>query len=203
MGDFNEIAWDAYLASGEYVICFLLARLQAINVRMSEKCGRRVIVAMESRIKSMESIQGKLKRKSLEPTMEHIEGHIHDVFGVRGICLYQDDLYGIVEMLYGFSDIKIRKIKDYIKSPKKSGYRSIHIQMEIPVYMRDAVQWIKVELQLRTVAMNFWAELDHQLRYKKDSEEAAMVAKTLRNYAGVVADFDGKMLELRKQIVTL
>lgn len=203
MEDFDEIAWDAYLANGEYVICFLLARLQEINARLSEKSDRRVIVAMESRIKSMESIQGKLKRKYLEPTMENIVGRINDVFGVRGICLYQDDLYDIVEMLHSYSDIKIRKIKDYIKSPKKSGYRSIHIQMEIPVYMEDEVQCIKIELQLRTVAMNFWAELDHQLRYKKENEEAVMVAKTLRKYAGVVADFDGKMMELRKQIVAL
>lgn len=203
MEAYDEKEFDKYVLKGEYGISFLTARLQEMNVELSEKYGRMVVISTYSRIKSMASIQEKLSRKSLAPTMKNMVGHINDIFGVRCICSYQDDLYEIVNILSSCADIRIRKIKDYIKSPKNSGYRSIHIQMEIPLYEVGEIQWIKVELQLRTMAMNFWAELDHQLRYKKESEEAMAVAHALKQYACVAADFDRKMLELRKQIVAL
>ena len=125
---------------------------------------------------------------------------INDIIGVRGVCSFEDDVYRVAEVLSTHQDLKIIKRKDYIQQPKNSGYRSLHLIVEIPIYFQGEMQWIRAEIQLRTTAMDFWAGVDHQLRYKKGKKEAVLIGKELKEYSQAVAELDRKMVELRKRI---
>ena len=149
---------------GECAISLILTKLDIINIELSMILDRSVIQMKTGRMKSYESTCKKLRKKGLEKNFSNALERINDLIGVRAICSYVDDIYRIAEILSEQKDVKIVKVKDYIKEPKSSGYRSLHIIMEIPIGFQGGTQWMKAELQLRTAAMDYWANLDHQLK---------------------------------------
>lgn len=188
---------------GECAISLLLAKLDMINLELSARLGRSSIQMKSGRMKSYESTRKKLGKKELEKNFSTALEKINDLVGVRAICTYIDDIYIIAETLEKHKDVRIIKVKDYIKTPKATGYRSLHIIMEVPVRFEEEEQRVKVELQLRTAAMDYWANLDHQLRYKKRTKKAVSVDEKLRQCAITIEELDKRMLEVRKQIETI
>lgn len=185
---------------GECAISLILTKLDIINIELSMILDRSVIQMKTGRMKSYESTCKKLRKKGLEKNFSNALERINDLIGVRAICSYVDDIYRIAEILSEQKDVKIVKVKDYIKEPKSSGYRSLHIIMEIPIGFQGGTQWIKAELQLRTAAMDYWANLDHQLRYKRGKKEAEVIDEELRACSDIIGTLDEKMLEIRKKI---
>ena len=141
-------------------------RLEVLNEEFSVRYAHNPIHHVESRIKSPESIFEKLGRYGKEPTLENMERYIMDIAGIRIICSYIQDVYNMLDLLKRQDDLIIVNVKDYIKNPKPNGYRSLHVIIRIPVYFLDKKELIPVEIQLRTIAMDFWASLEHDLKYK-------------------------------------
>lgn len=175
-------------------------KLEVLNDELSVRNQRNPIEMIKSRVKNPMSIMEKLQRRNLPITIDSMMNNLDDIAGIRVICSFIDDIYQIVEMLARQDDVKIVAIKDYIRSPKVNGYRSYHMIVEIPVFFSDRKQSMRVEVQIRTIAMDFWASLDHQLKYKKELDDAEEISDELRQCAEVIADTDWKMLEIRKKI---
>ncbi|MBQ6686821.1 MAG: GTP pyrophosphokinase family protein [Firmicutes bacterium] len=148
---------------------------------------------MESRVKSMESILGKMERKGLDLSLESIVENLTDIAGVRVICHYVDDIYEVAHLLKSHADVEVIKETDYIKNPKPNGYRSLHLVVKIPVYFVDGVVKMPVEIQIRTMAMNFWASLEHKLRYKSNGAIPGFIANELKECSETIAETDLKM----------
>ena len=155
---------------------------------------------IKSRVKKPLSIVDKLQRRGLEVSLESMINNLDDVAGIRVICTYVDDIYDVAKMLTRQDDVRVVAVKDYILNPKPNGYRSYHMIIEIPVFFSDRKQFMRVEVQIRTIAMDFWASLDHQLKYKKTVTDADEISEELRYCADVIAQTDEKMLEIRKKI---
>lgn len=184
----------------QYAIDVVLAKLRLIDAQLSGKSNRPLVRTFSSRIKMTDSIVKKLIRKGREVTFQTAVDTLNDIAGVRVVCYFFDDIYRIAEQVRRQKDIKILKEKDYAKKPKKSGYQSLHLIVEVPVVYGDKTQNVRVEIQIRSVAMDYWAELDTQMCYKKDAGQLEAVEKATREYADVIAGVDKKMLELRKKI---
>jgi len=142
----------------------------------------------------------KLKRKGVPLTIENIEKHINDVAGIRVVCSFPKDIYMLAEYLLRQDDIVLIRKKDYIKEPKESGYRSLHLIVEIPIFLHDQKKMMRVEVQLRTIAMDFWASLEHKIRYKKDIEDVESIHQDLKECADLSAKLDKMMDDIRKKI---
>lgn len=196
----NYLQEESFLVKSECAISMVNTKLQIIDAELSMRYGRKVIHSKSSRIKSYESIISKLRHKGLKEEVSVIEERVNDLVGVRAVCTYTDDLYQIADMLCSQKDIRLLKKKDYIQKPKSSGYRSLHLIIEVPVRFQEGKQWVKVEVQLRTAAMDYWAELDYQLQYKKENREAKIIGEELKEYANAIEQIDSKVLELRKRI---
>ena len=194
---------DYFKPKYECAIRILLAKLEVIHAELSMELERPVITGTSGRIKTWESIEKKTAKKGYEKPDAKALAAICDIAGVRAICVYMDDVYRVAEALKGHQDLKIVRVKDYLKSPKNSGYRSLHLIVEVPVYFRGEMEAVEAEVQLRTSAMDFWACLDHQLRYKRGKKEAKLIGQELKEYSGVVADLDKKMVELRDRIAAI
>lgn len=158
---------------------------------------------VKSRLKRPSSIARKLEKKGLEPTIENALKYIDDIAGVRIVCQFQDDIYKVAEVIKKFENIRIVQIKDYIKEPKANGYRSYHMHVEIPVRMLHGEEMVKVEFQLRTVAMDFWASLEHKIRYKNESEIPDNISSELKICATLVEKMDSEMQYLNNEIEQL
>ena len=198
--DLKKFKSSSFLVKSNSAISMLLAKLEIANAELSMKLGRNVLINMCGRVKTIESIQAKCRKKGYDATYECAMEKINDIIGVRGVCSFEDDVYRVAEVLSTHQDLKIIKRKDYIQQPKNSGYRSLHLIVEIPIYFQGEMQWIRAEIQLRTTAMDFWAGVDHQLRYKKGKKEAVLNGKELKEYSQAVAELDRKMVELRERI---
>ena len=155
-------------------------KLQVLNDELSITRKRNPIEFIKSRIKQPTSIASKLKRKGCPVTVESAMDVLSDVAGVRVICAFIDDIYKVADMLTAQDDIELIKRKDYIKNPKMNGYRSLHLIVEVPVFFSDHKELMRVEVQIRTIAMDFWASLEHQLKYKKDIDDAENIMYELR-----------------------
>ena len=177
-------------------------KLEVLNDDLKSRYQRNPIHSIKSRIKKPVSLAKKLRKKGLPVSVDSIKGNINDVAGVRVICSFVDDIYEISRMLERQDDVTIIAIKDYIKAPKENGYRSYHMIVEVPVFFSSSKKNIRVEVQIRTIAMYFWASLDHQLKYKKqlDAQEAAEIGAELKKCADVIAETDCKMLSIRQKI---
>lgn len=184
----------------QYAIDVVLAKLRLIDAQLSGKSNRPLVRTFSSRIKTIDSIVKKLIRKGREVSYQTAVDTLNDIAGVRVVCYFFDDIYRIAEQVRRQKDIKILKEKDYAKKPKKSGYQSLHLIVEVPVVYGDKTQNVRVEIQIRSVAMDYWAELDTQMCYKKDAGQLEAVERATREYADVIAGVDKKMLELRKKI---
>ena len=158
---------------------------------------------IKSRIKTSESIVKKLKRHGYESTIENMVQYVNDIAGIRVVCSFTSDIYRIAEMLGNQNDIKILSIKDYIKNPKESGYKSYHMLVSIPIFLSDRVVDTKVEIQIRTVAMDFWASLEHKIRYKFEGNAPQHIKTELVECAKMVSDLDARMLSLIEEIQSL
>lgn len=158
---------------------------------------------IKSRIKTSESIVKKLKRHGYESTIENMVQYVNDIAGVRVVCSFTSDIYRIAEMLANQNDIKILSIKDYIKNPKESGYKSYHMLVSVPIFLSDRVVDTKVEIQIRTVAMDFWASLEHKIRYKFEGNAPQHIKTELVECAKMVSDLDARMLSLNEEIQSL
>ena len=175
-------------------------KLEVLNDELSVRNQRNPIEMIKSRVKKPMSIVEKLQRKGLPISLEAMVDNLDDVAGIRVICSFVDDIYDVADMLIRQDDIKVIAVKDYIKHPKENGYRSYHMIIEIPVFFYDRKKPMRVEVQIRTIAMDFWASLDHQLKYKKEVINEAEISEELRQCAEVIAQTDQKMYEIRQKI---
>lgn len=198
--DLKQFQDSSFRVKGSCAISILTSKIKIADAELSLKLGRNVLVSINGRIKSTESILAKCQKKGFAPTYESAAEKINDIIGVRAVCSFEDDVYDMAQVLESHKDLRLINKKDYIKSPKSSGYRSLHLIVEIPMYFQGEMEWVRAEIQLRTPAMDFWAGVDHQLRYKKGKKEAFLIGEELKQYSQVVAELDQKMMELRKRI---
>ncbi|MDD4377321.1 MAG: GTP pyrophosphokinase family protein [Eubacteriales bacterium] len=175
-------------------------KLEILNDELSLISSQSPISSIQSRRKKPISIAEKLTRLGKEVTLGSIMDNLNDVAGVRVICSFVDDIYKVAKMLAQQDDIKVLEIKDYIKNPKPNGYRSFHMIVEVPVFFSNVKKPMRVEVQIRTVAMDFWASLEHQMKYKHDIENADEIMKELKECADTIANTDLKMLKIREKI---
>ena len=158
------------------------------------------ITSISSRLKSSSSIMRKLDGKNLNFTVKNVENNLFDVAGIRVVCSYVDDIYMLAEALAKQDDITVLKEKDYIKHPKPNGYRSYHMIVSVPVFFSDRTNNMAVEVQIRTIAMDFWASLEHQLKYKQEVPNQVEIVQQLSECAEQIASVDRQMWRLREQI---
>lgn len=184
----------------EGAVCELTSRIDIMRKYRIAQGYRDPIAYVTSRVKSEESMKEKLKRKGMEVTLENALERINDGVGVRIICSYIDDIYVIVELIKKYSGIKILNEKDYIKNPKQNGYRSYHINLEMDLDIIGEIHKVRCEIQIRTIAMDCWASLEHELKYKKDIENQEMIEKELRRCADDMATTDLNMQTIRNMI---
>lgn len=175
-------------------------KLQVLNDEFSLKYDRNPFETIKSRIKQPVSIAEKLRRKGLDVTVENIEEHLADVAGIRVICSFPEDIYDLEKLLIRQDDIIVIDRKDYIKYPKPNGYRSLHLILDIPIFLSSEKKHVKVEVQFRTIAMDFWASLEHKLKYKKNVKDAVLIANELADCAKIISDTDYRMQEIRNSI---
>ncbi len=175
-------------------------KLEILNEEFQHVHQYNPIEHIKSRIKTAESIVKKLKSRGHESTIENMVKYVNDIAGVRVICSFSSDIYRIAGMLASQTDIKVLSIKDYIKSPKESGYKSYHMIITVPIFLSDSVVATKVEIQIRTVAMDFWASLEHKINYKFEGEAPEHIKRELFECAEMVSDLDARMMSLNEEI---
>ncbi len=186
-----------------YYRCALMeieTKFKVLNEEFSLEHDRNPISSIKTRIKSFDSITEKVERKGLPFEVDSVEKYINDVAGIRVICTFPEDVYLLADALLKQDDIMLIRKKDYIAEPKENGYRSLHLIVAVPIYLAHEKRLMKVEIQLRTLAMDFWASLEHQLRYKKDFEFTQEMADELKLCAEQSAALDLRMEALRKQV---
>ncbi len=175
-------------------------KLEVLNADLSVRYKRNPIEFMSYRIKKPASLIQKMKSRGLPVSVSAIEGNINDVAGIRVICSFIDDIYAVAAMLTQQDDITLIETKDYIKNPKSNGYRSLHLIVEIPVFFSDRKKDMRVEVQIRTIAMDFWASLEHQLKYKQSISNEDVIVAELKECAEDIAATDRRMMEIRDKI---
>lgn len=175
-------------------------KLEILNDEFQHVHQYNPIEHIKSRIKSPESIVKKLKRNGHESTIENMVEYVNDIAGIRVTCSFTADIYRIAEMIGKQSDLKVLSIKDYIKHPKDSGYKSYHMLVAVPIYLSDSVVDTKVEIQIRTIAMDFWASLEHKIYYKFEGNAPDYISRDLKECAEIVSMLDAKMLSLNEAI---
>mgnify|MGYP003309734989 FL=1 len=175
-------------------------KLNVLNDEFSLQYNYNPIESIKTRVKDPMSIVEKMKRKGIAPTIENIENTLNDIAGIRVICSFPEDIYAIAEMLIRQDDIKLISQKDYIANPKPNGYRSLHLIVEIPIFLSKGKKFMKVEVQFRTIAMDFWASLEHKMRYKKDVENAEEIARELKLCSDAINTIDYRMQDIRNRI---
>lgn len=175
-------------------------KLNVLNEEFSLRFDRNPINSIKVRLKKPKSIKEKLERKGFPVSLENIEESLHDVAGVRVVCSFPEDVYMLAEALLKQDDITLLERKDYIKKPKANGYRSLHLIVTVPIFLAHEKRIMKVEIQLRTIAMDMWASLEHQLRYKKDFTFTDAMARELQHCADLSAELDDRMDALRELI---
>ena len=175
-------------------------KLEILDDEFKIKHDHNPIHHMEYRLKSVNSILGKLEKRGLEVSLDSIVTNLTDIAGVRVICNYVSDVYKIADLLIKQSDIKLIAKKDYIKHPKENGYRSLHLVVEVPIFLAEKVQPTTVEIQIRTIAMDFWASLEHHLRYKADNEVPDGVRDELIECAKTISNLDYKMQGIHEEL---
>ncbi len=176
-------------------------KLEILNDEFRHVHKYNPIEHIKTRIKTPESIVKKLKRNGYEASIENMVKYINDIAGVRLICSFTSDIYRLAEMIGNQSDLKVLTIKDYIKNPKESGYKSYHMLVSVPVFLSDSVVDTKVEIQIRTIAMDFWASLEHKIYYKFEGNAPEYISQDLRKCAQMVSELDEKMLSLNEAIL--
>lgn len=179
----------------------ITTKLQTLDSEFSVRYAHNPIHHIDSRLKAPNSILEKLRRKGFEPTIEAAREHLQDIAGVRVVCNYLEDIYDIAQILERQSDITPVRRSDYIAHPKENGYRSLHLIVRVPVFLSDHTESVPVEIQIRTIAMDFWATLEHELRYKAPTDIEGPLGERLKACAEVSAGLDLEMQSIRNQII--
>ena len=175
----------------------------SLNEQFSLEYDRNPIESIKTRVKSLDGIVRKVRRKNIPLTLSAIEQNINDIAGIRVVCSFPEDIYLLADCLLQQDDIRLIEQKDYIKHPKENGYRSLHLILEVPIFLAERTQPVRIELQIRTMAMDFWASLEHQLRYKSDVEIPEHVSDDLKKCADVIAETDQEMQRIAKELKVL
>ena len=175
-------------------------KLEVLDDEFQTKYSYNPIHHIESRLKPIKSIMDKIKEKGLEVTIDNIRNNVTDIAGIRVICNYLDDIYRIEGLLLEQNDVKLLRRRDYIKTPKPSGYQSLHLIVEVPIFLSDGAFPIPVEIQIRTIAMDFWASLEHKLKYKTDNEVAEDLRYRLKICAKAIQELDTEMQNINNAI---
>ncbi|MVX66891.1 GTP pyrophosphokinase family protein [Clostridium chromiireducens] len=178
-------------------------KLDILDDELKIKRKRNPIEYMKSRVKTPGSIMDKLRRKGFEMGIESAKKNLNDIAGIRVICSFVGDIYDIAKMLIRQDDITLIEEKDYIKSPKPNGYRSLHLVIEVPIFFSDHVEQVRVEVQIRTIAMDFWASLEHKLYYKTSGEGPIHITQDLKECADLIASTDMRMQDIQREVENL
>lgn len=175
-------------------------KFEVLDTEFEVRYKRNPISSIETRLKSQTSILEKMARLGIAPSRENIENNLNDIAGIRVICSYIDDIYFLADALTKQDDIKLIKRKDYISNPKPNGYRSLHLIVSVPIFFAESSKEVKAEVQIRTIAMDFWASLEHQIKYKKNVENADKVIARLKECADEIAHVDETMQQIRVEM---
>jgi putative GTP pyrophosphokinase len=194
------LEWKSLMLIYKFALDEINTKLKILNEEFQLIHSHNPIEHIKSRIKSPESIADKLMRKGYEVTLENAKEHIQDIAGIRIICSFISDIYDIYDMIANQTDVNVIKVKDYIKCPKPNGYQSLHLLVEIPVFLTDRIEHVMVEIQIRTIAMDFWASLEHKIYYKFHKEVPKNITDQLNECARVIAQLDSKMLNIKDEI---
>nr|WP_188741826.1 GTP pyrophosphokinase family protein [Agromyces bauzanensis] len=178
----------------------VVTKLSILREEFSLDHDHNPIEHISSRLKSLDSVIAKMQRKGIEPTLESIRETITDIAGVRVTCSFVTDAYRLAELLTTQRDIRVLKTKDYIAEPKENGYQSLHVIVEVPVFLSTGAHPVAVEVQIRTIAMDFWASLEHKIYYKYDRRVPAELLEELTDAAHTAADLDARMERLHRQL---
>ncbi len=202
MGDSRESVydWERLMFLYNSAIKELCTKLEIMRDEFQFQFKYNPIEQIESRLKTPESIVAKMTRDGHEVTMQNMVNHVNDIAGVRVVCSFTSDIYHLADMIRKHREFTIDMVKDYIKHPKHSGYRSYHMMLRVPVQTINGIVPTKVELQIRTIAMDFWASLEHKIYYKFEGDAPEYISKDLKACAAMIADLDDKMMSLNEVI---
>ena len=207
-----DISFDVFESADSWATVILLykaalkeigTKLEILNEEFQAVHRYNPIEHIKSRIKTPESIVKKLKKRGYDSSIENMIKYVNDIAGVRVICSFTSDIYKIAQMIADQTDIKVLSVKDYIKAPKESGYKSYHMIVSIPIFLSTGSVETKVEIQIRTVAMDFWASLEHKIHYKFEGNAPEHIKRELHECAEMVSDLDAKMLSLNEEVEEL
>ena len=193
-------SWETLMFLYNAALKEISTKIEILNDEFQHVHHYTPIEHIKSRIKTPESIVKKLKKNGYEVNVQNMVKHVRDIAGIRIICSFTSDIYRLAEMIGNQSDLKVLSIKDYIKNPKESGYKSYHMLVSVPVFLSDSVVDTKVEIQIRTIAMDFWASLEHKIYYKFEGNAPDYISRDLQECAKMVAELDDKMLSLNEAI---
>lgn len=196
----KELSWEEVLLLHNSALKEIGTKLEILNDEFQHIHQYNPIEHIKSRIKTPESIVKKLRRKGYDSTLDNMVKYVNDIAGIRIICSFSSDIYRIAEMIRNQNDIKILSVKDYIRNPKESGYKSYHMLVSVPIYLSDSVVDTKVEIQIRTIAMDFWASLEHKMNYKFEKNAPEDIKRELYECAQMVSALDDRMLYLNDEI---
>lgn len=198
----NTKPLDTLMAYYRCAIMEVETKFKVLNEQFSLEYDRNPIESIKSRLKSLDGIVKKVRRKNIPLTMEAIEENINDIAGIRVVCSFPEDIYLLAKCLLQQDDIRLIEKKDYIKNPKENGYRSLHLIVAVPIFLQNEKREMKVEVQLRTIAMDFWASLEHKVRYKKNipADETERLAQELTECAEISAELDQRMQDIRTRL---
>lgn len=200
---FNEgiESWETLMFLYNSALKEVVTKLEILNDEFKHVHKYDPIEYIKSRIKTPESIVKKLKRHGLEINVDNMINHINDIAGVRIVCSFTSDIYRVAEMIGKQRDLTVISVKDYIRNPKPSGYKSFHMLVSVPIFLGKEVVDTKVEIQIRTIAMDFWASLEHKIYYKFEGNAPDYISRELRDCAQIVSMLDLKMLQLNEEIL--
>ncbi|WP_054024240.1 GTP pyrophosphokinase family protein [Bacillus sp. FJAT-28004] len=197
----NELKqWAHFFLTYKFALDAVETKLNILNEEFQFIHDYNPIEHMKTRIKAPESVMQKLQRKGLAITLEDAKEHIRDIAGVRVICSFSTDIYQIVDMISKQSDVRVVELKDYVINPKPNGYQSIHLLIEIPVFLTDRTENVLVEIQIRTIAMDFWASLEHKIYYKFNEQIPLHIQQQLKGSADMIHLLDREMLALNVEV---
>lgn len=192
--------WEEVILIYSSALKQISMKIEILNEEFQHVHRYNPIEHIKARIKTSESIVKKLRKHGYESTIQNMVRYVNDIAGIRVICSFTSDIYQIAEMIRNQRDIKVISIKDYIVNPKTSGYKSYHMLVTVPVYLSDRIVDTKVEIQIRTVAMDFWASLEHKINYKFEGNAPAYIKNELIECAKMVSELDRRMLSLNEEI---
>ena len=201
MQDDSVLSWNTAMLLYNSALKEMGTKIEILNDEFQHVHQYNPIEYVKTRLKSPESIVKKLKRYGYEDSIQNMIEYCNDIAGVRIVCSFTSDIYRLADMIGRQSDITVLSIKDYIKNPKPSGYKSYHMIVTIPIFLSDRMVDTKVEIQIRTIAMDFWASLEHKIYYKFEGNAPDYISRDLRECAQMVSELDDKMLSLNEAIL--